>query len=218
MRTQSSLQRTAYLESVFGLPDSDLQEIQEEMRRQGCEGMGLSGSEIRLLQFFVKSLGLRRILEVGTLFGRSCLGLARALPEGGEIVSLERNPKNFEVASQFVKASPEASRVRLILGEAAKSLQELSKEEPFDMMLIDADKAAYPQYLDWAEHHLRPGGLIVGDNSFLWGGVWGEPWKEASPKAIEAMKSFNQRLADQTRYLSMVVPSEEGITLAIKKF
>lgn len=77
-------------------------------------------------------------------------------------------------------------------------------------------KLAYSKYLDWAEQHVRPGGLIVGDNTFLWGGVYDEPSEDIGQKSIQAMKEFNQRLADPAKYNSTLIPTVEGLTVAQK--
>ena len=93
---------------------------------------------------------------------------------------------------------------------------------PFDMVFIDADKINYHAYLDWAEQNIRKGGIIVADNTFLFGTVWQDSPPEnrtpASPAAWKAMRGFNERLSDNSRYMGTIVPTAEGLTVAIKRF
>ncbi|MBX3040370.1 MAG: O-methyltransferase [Bdellovibrionaceae bacterium] len=217
MREKTKSAQEQYLEANFGLPDEDLKAIQEEMICQHCEGMALSTPELRILQFLIRLNGARRVLEIGTLFGRSSLALARALPDDGQLVTIERSAVNHGVAQGFFEKSPEASRIRSLLGDAKEVLKTLENEPPFDFILIDADKAGYLDYLLWAEKHLRVGGVIVGDNSFLWGGVWDDPEADVKAATAEKMKEFNRRLADPERYSSMVIPTAEGMTVAQKR-
>jgi predicted O-methyltransferase YrrM len=101
-------------------------------------------------------------------------------------------------------------------------LNELAASAPYDMVFIDADKPGYPEYLDWAEEYVRKGGLIVGDNTLLFGHVWSEsaPQGAGAPSrtAWNAMREFNRRLADPAKYHSVLIPTEEGMTVAIKLF
>jgi caffeoyl-CoA O-methyltransferase len=86
------------------------------------------------------------------------------------------------------------------------------------MVFIDANKSAYLEYLDWAINNTTRGGLIVGDNTFLFGGVYGESRNErSSQNQIKVMKEFNRRLADQTIFESCLIPTSEGLTVGIRK-
>lgn len=214
MREKTKSAQERYLEANFGLPDEDLKAIQDEMVRQHCEGMALSTPELRILQFLIRLSGAKRVLEIGTLFGRSSLALARALPADGQVTTIEKSAVNHRVAQGFFEKSPEASKIRSLLGDAREVLQGLEGEAPFDFVLIDADKAGYLDYLLWAEKHLRAGGVIVGDNSFLWGGVWDDPEADVKAATAEKMKEFNRRLSDPRSYSSMVIPTLEGMTVA----
>ena len=106
--------------------------------------------------------GARRILEIGTLGGYSTIWLARALPEGGRLVSLEAALPHAEVARANIARAGLAERVEVIVGPALETLPDL--RGPFDMVFIDADKRANPDYLGWALRLSRPGTVIVCDN------------------------------------------------------
>jgi predicted O-methyltransferase YrrM len=108
----------------------------------------------------------RRVLEIGLLGGYSTLWMARGLPEGGRIITLESNPRHAEVARKNLERAGLLDRVEIRLGRAVESLPVLqgSGAGPFDLIFIDADKPSNPQYLEWALKLGRPGTAIVVDN------------------------------------------------------
>jgi predicted O-methyltransferase YrrM len=214
MRIQTPQQK--YVNEVFGLDDAELLTVRDELHRQSLDFMSISASEARILQFFARAMGVRKIVEVGTLFGYSALAMAKALPEDGVLWNLEKNPVNFEISSGFFGKFSAGKRVRPLLGDALENLSSIEKDGPFDLVFIDADKGNYANYLDWAEKNVRRGGYIVGDNTFLWGGVWDQPSEELPEKSVKAMKEFNLRLSDASKYNSTIIPTAEGMTIAQK--
>lgn len=206
-----------YLNEVFGLVDPDLEPVRRRLETAGVEFMALSGHELRLLRFLVRGFRVKTIVEIGTLYGYSALGLAGALPEDGHLWTIENNEAHWRAADEAFRGSRFGSRITSLCGDARAQLEKL--QGPFDMCFIDANKSAYGDYLDWAERNVRRGGLIVGDNSFLWGGVYGTSNNPKSgPAQIEAMRTFNSRLADPARYDSTLIPTAEGLTIGVKLF
>jgi predicted O-methyltransferase YrrM len=120
----------------------------------------------KLLQLLATVQGARRILEVGTLGGYSTIWLARALPDDGELVTLELEPRHAAVARENLDSAGFGDMVEIRIGPAATSLQELVDErgEPFDFIFIDANKDGYPKYLELSLQLSRPGTVIVADN------------------------------------------------------
>lgn len=116
----------------------------------------------KLLHLLARSMGARRILEVGTLGGYSTIWLARALPAGGEVVTCEVSPRHAEVARANLDRAGVGDRVRIVLGPALETLPGV--EGPFDMVFVDADKVSNAEYLDHAVRLSRPGALVVVDN------------------------------------------------------
>jgi predicted O-methyltransferase YrrM len=122
----------------------------------------LTGSFLALLAHTVKA---RRILEVGTLGGYSAIWMARALPAGGHLVTIELNPRNAEVARANFARADVARKIDLRIGAALDVLPTLVDEgHAFDMAFIDADKENNAAYADWAATLVRPGGLVIVDN------------------------------------------------------
>jgi len=123
--------------------------------------------EARLLEALIVVSGARSVLELGTFTGVGALAMAAALPTGGRVVTLERDPDNAAMARGHIAASPLADRIELIEGDAREKLPGLAG--PFDLVWIDAWKADYPHYLDAVLPKLAPRGIIVADNMFRHG-------------------------------------------------
>ena len=111
-------------------------------------------------------------------------------------------------------------KIHFIHGPAMESLKKLEEREaPFDMVFIDADKSAYMDYLRWSNKNLKPGGLLVGDNTFsLWCCFMESRKKEQDEKALKIMKQFNKEMADSGEYISTLIPTEEGLTVGMKRY
>ncbi len=116
----------------------------------------------KLLHLLARVSGARRILEIGTLGGYSTIWLARALPDGGEVVTIEAEPAHADVARANLERAGVADRVDIRVGAALEVLPTLSG--PFDLVFIDADKESNTRYLDWAARLGREGALVVLDN------------------------------------------------------
>lgn len=178
----------------------------------------IAPEEGRLLQLLIRLGGFKRILEIGTHAGYSTLWMAMALPQDGRIFTIERDQNRIRMAREtFQHVEEHSSKITLLEGKALDVLKTLEDQVPFDMVFIDADKLNYLNYLNWAKHHVRKGGLIIGDNTFLSGAVYGEPTTDRiSPSALKSVHEFNQQLGDQTLYVSTMLPTKEGWTMGIK--
>lgn len=210
--------RNAYIEKVFGIEDDHLQKIKKVAQTHDRLGMQISASEGRILQSLVRWTGAQKIVEIGTLYGYSTLWMARGLSESGRIISLEKSSEHAELAKESLSETEVSSKVEIIVGDAEENLNSLHDQGPFDFVFIDANKGSYPLYLDWAEKNVKSGGLIVGDNTFLFGGVYGgetsDKWGE---KQIQGMKNFNSQLANADKFQSCMIPTLEGMTIAMKR-
>ena len=139
----------------------------------GLPPVQVEATQGKLLQLFILSIGAKRILEVGTLGGYSSIWMARGLPLGGKMVTLELDPAHAAVATSNFDRAGLGHIIELRLGAATDSLAALHSEgaEPYDFVFIDADKASIPQYYDWVLNLTHPGSLIVVDNVVRGGGV-----------------------------------------------
>lgn len=160
------------------------------------------------LALMVKLIGARRVLEIGTFTGLSSLCMAEALPEGGRIVCCDLSEEFTVHARRAWEQAGLANRITLLLGPALETLQTL--EGPFDMAFLDADKPNYPLYLAELKRLVRPGGLIVADNT-LWSGRVMDS-QDRSP-ATEGIRSFNHLAASSTDLEVVLLPIADGVTV-----
>jgi predicted O-methyltransferase YrrM len=139
----------------------------------GLPSIDVTPNQGKLLELLARMQGASTILELGTLGGYSTIWLARALPEGGRVVTLESEPRHAEVASSNIARAGFSDVVDLRVGPALETLPRLLDEGlgPFDLIFIDADKKTYPDYFGWALRLSRPGTVIIADNVVRRGGV-----------------------------------------------
>ena len=204
----------AYIERLFAREDEVLRELRAEIARRGMPEIYITPEEGKLLQVLLAAVGARRVLEIGALAGYSAIWMARALPPGGKLITLEIEPTYAELAREFARRAGLAGVIEVRLGVAMESLRQLVEERvaPFDACFIDADKAGYPAYLQWALRLVRPGGIILGDN-VLWGGlVLEEPPRDDDTLALQV---FNRRLATDPNLVSTIIPIRDGLAVAV---
>ena len=153
--------------------DPILESALEASVAAGLPAIAVSPNQGKLLQILAQIAGARSILEIGTLGGYSTIWLARALPPGGRLITLELDPKHAEVAKLNVSRADLQDLVDVRIGDALKTLPKLSAERrgPFDLIFIDADKQHIPEYFEWALKLSRAGTLIIVDNVVRDGGV-----------------------------------------------
>jgi predicted O-methyltransferase YrrM len=152
-------------EKLIGIDDAlDAALTNSEM--SGLPAINVAPTQGKFLQLLARISGARSILEIGTLGAYSTIWLARALPDGGQLVSLEYDKNHAEVAQQNIEHAGLADRVEIIQGAALDNLPSLVSDSraPFDLVFVDADKQNNPAYVNWALKMTRPGSIIVVDN------------------------------------------------------
>lgn len=186
--------------------------IREELQERGLPEIQVSPLEGRLLAVLAASAGATRLLEVGTLGGSSALWLVSLLPGHARLVTLEKDPDHAELAREAFGRAGERDRIELREGDARETLSALPGDPPFDLVFLDADKTGYPTYLEASTALLRPGGLVLADNTF-----WkGRATSEADPDddATAAIRDFNRTVAEDPRFEGVIVPVRDGLTVA----
>ena len=178
--------------------DPILEAALEANAAAGLPSIDVAPNQGKLLHLLAMTKGARRILEIGTLGGYSTIWLARALPAGGRLVTLEVEPKHAEVAQANLDRAGLSGVVEVRLGPAAGSLAQLHKEgvEPFDLIFIDADKQNIPTYLEWALKLAKPGALIVTDNVVREGAIVDA---ENADPAVQGVRTMFERMAAEPR-------------------
>jgi caffeoyl-CoA O-methyltransferase len=193
---------------VFAPEDEALRYALTVSREAGLPSINVSPIEGKLLHFLALISHARQILEIGTLGGYSGLWLARALPPGGRLITLEMNPHHAAVARQVFEHAGVSDRVEIRLGVALELLPALESEGPFDLIFIDADKPPYPRYLEWALRLSHPGSIIVADNCLRNGRAFREPVDEVSA----AIVAYRRRVTEDPRLLSLALNIDEHYT------
>jgi caffeoyl-CoA O-methyltransferase len=190
--------------------------------RQNAETRGLpqiqvSPTDARHLEVLVRLLGAKKSVEIGTLGGYSGIAIARGMGAGGRLHTFELDPHHAEVAKAAFQHARLMAEIKIHEGPALENLPSINNQAPFDLVFIDADKVNYPRYLAWATDHLRIGGAVVGDNTFAWGKIhraFDLPADEAKP--VNALREFNHILATSARFRTTILPTGEGMTVAVK--
>lgn len=162
-----------YISGLLVPSDPALDAALQASRAAGLPSIQVSAAQGKLLHLLARLGRARRILEIGTLGGYSAIWLARALPAGGRLVTLEVDPTHARVAMANVEAAGLAEVTELRLGLALDSLAQLSAEgcEPFDLVFIDADKPTIPEYFTWSLRLSAPGSVIIVDNAVRGGAL-----------------------------------------------
>jgi len=188
-------------------------------QKAGLPAIDVSRLQGKFLELLVRISGARRILEIGTLGGYSTIWLARGLPEGGRIVTLEFDPHHAEVARANLEHAGVVDRVDLRVGRAIDTLPKLENtaDSPFDLIFIDADKESYPEYLDWALRLSRVGTVIVADNVVREGKV---VEADCDDERVQGVRRFTERLAAEPRLNATVLQNVgtkgyDGLALAV---
>jgi predicted O-methyltransferase YrrM len=187
-----------YITGLFAHNDDALDAALRESAAAGLPGIHVSPVQGKLLHLLARAQGARTILEIGTLGGYSTIWLARALPPGGRLVTLEAEPRHAEVARVNIARAGLAEIVELRVGRALDLLPRIAEEArgPFDLIFIDADKAGYPDYFPWALRLSRRGGLIIADNVVRKGAVVDE---HSSDPSVQAVRRMNELVAREGR-------------------
>ncbi len=206
-----------YIRKLYAPQDALLDDVDATLHRIGFP-IHIGAEEGKLLQLLIRMNQIKTIVEIGTLAGYSTVWMARALPENGHIYTINKDKLHIETAKETFSTCEVKDRITMLEGTAQTMLPTLEIHAPFDMIFIDADKISYPEYLDWAEKNIRVGGLIVADNTLLGGAVTlASPPDNIAPTTWRNMRQFNERLAEENRYTSVMIATQEGLTIAIKK-
>jgi predicted O-methyltransferase YrrM len=199
--------------------DAVLEEVLRSSNAANLPSIQVTANQARLLHFLVRIQGARSILEIGTLGGYSTIWLARALPPGGRLITLESEPTHAEVARANFAQAGLSGVVDLRLGLALNTLPQLASEGcgPFDFIFIDADKPSNPDYFRWALRFSRRGSVIVIDNVVREGAVV-DPNSE-DPR-VQGVRRLVELLAAEPRVSATTIQTVgskgyDGFTLAL---
>ncbi|MCA9884539.1 MAG: O-methyltransferase [Anaerolineae bacterium] len=208
-----------YLEARY-VPNEDvLETVLNNTEAADIRAINVAPNQGKMLMLFAQICGAKRILEIGTLAGYSAIWMARALPQDGQIISLEYDPRHADVARKNIALAGFADKVDVRVGLAVDSLAQMVEagEGPFDFIFIDADKPSNPQYLDYALKLSRPGTVIVADNVVRDGAVIDA---HSSDPNVQGVRKFNDLVAASPRLNATAIQTVgskgyDGFALAI---
>lgn len=191
-----------YLGDLLAPADEQLDAALQANRAAELPAIDVSRLQGKFLQVMVAITQPRRVLEIGLLGGYSTIWMARALPQGGRIVSLEFSSKHAEVARQNLAHAGLLDRVDIRVGKALDTLPGLQPLAPFDFIFIDADKPSNPQYLEWALKLSRPGTAILVDNVVRDGKV---PDANSTDPDVQGTRQMFEIMAAEPRLSSVAL-------------
>ena len=183
-----------YLNELIVRPDAALNSALEASRAGRLPRIAVSAPQGKLLNLLARAMGARRILEIGTLGGYSAIWLARALPPGGRLISLEYSPKHAQVARANLERAGLAEVAEVRVGRGLDLVPTLTG--PFDFFFIDADKEGYPDYFRACLGLSRPGSVMVFDNMVREGEVIDSATRDAD---VRAARRLYQDIAAEPR-------------------
>jgi caffeoyl-CoA O-methyltransferase len=208
-----------YLHDVFGRPDEQLATLMQRAVAAGLPDIAVSADVGRMLQLLAmmacRGQGARgAIIEVGTLAGYSGIWLARGLPPHGKLTTLELDPKHAAFAQSEFQRAGVGGQVSIITGAALDVLPRLAREmgaASIDLAFIDAVKTEYLRYFEVLKPMIRPGGLLVADNTLGSGNWWIDCESDPTRTAVDA---FNRAVATDPDFVASCVPIREGVVIA----
>jgi predicted O-methyltransferase YrrM len=206
-----------YIGEICLAPDASLDAALRNSSAAGLPAINVSPAQGKLLHLLARMQGARKILEIGTLGGYSTIWLARALPPGGRLITLEYEPKHAAVAKTNIEGAKLSDRVEIRIGAAIESLPHLVSEGPFDFVFIDADKVSTADYFNWALRLTKPGSVIIVDNVIRKGAVIDASSTDAS---VMAIRRFNDLLKTEKRVSATTIQTVgskgyDGFTIAL---
>lgn len=196
-----------------------LKELDRRTHVQSLNPRMISGHlEGRILKLTTRLCGAKRVLELGTFTGYSALCFAEGVGEDGEVVTVDRDDENGELAAEYFEKSGMGDRIRQVTGDALERIEEMKRngEGLFDLVFIDADKREYRAYLEAVYPLVKSGGVIMADNT-LWDGHVVEPEHQKDAQTRGVME-FNDSVKGDDRFSDLVIlPLRDGLSIMRKR-
>ncbi len=193
--------------------DEFLRQLKQAAVAAGIPAIWIAPEQASFMRILLRLARAREVIEVGTLAGYSAIAMARALPEGGRVRTIEIEPKHAEFAERWIARSDVAGRVQVLRGAGMDVLRTFAPDSA-DAAFLDADKASYPRYLAECLRIVRQGGLIMVDNALAFGQLL-DP--KPTDREVPAVRAFNQHIAKVRELESVIVPLGDGLWVAVKR-
>lgn len=206
-----------YIENLSANENQNQLKARENSEKLGLGAISLSKAEAQILQFQLLNTNAKKVVEIGTLTGLSALYMLEVLPQDACLWTLEKSPEHAQMAEKVLAEDIKNGRCKIVVGDAQEKLKELSAQGPFDAVFIDGNKAAYLDYFKWALENTSAGALIVADNVFLAGAVWGDQsLQRFNDKQVRVVNEMNELAFKSKNLKSVILPTEEGLLICKK--
>jgi caffeoyl-CoA O-methyltransferase len=196
--------------------DNVQRDLQEETQKKTGDfsRMQIGTDQAVLMEMLARAMGARRAIEVGTFTGFSALAIARGMGPEGRLLCCDVSEEWTALGRAAWERAGVSDRIELRLGPALDTLRSLPAQEQYDLAFVDADKEGYPAYYDELLPRLRPGGLLLADNTLQSGRVVDD---NATDPSTEAIRAFNDRVASDDRVTVALLPIGDGVTFVQKR-
>lgn len=207
---------SSYIHNVTVKESPILQALREETAQMTESRMQISREQGQFMSLIVKLINAKRIIEVGVFTGYSSLCMAKELPDDGHIIACDVSEQWTNIAKRYWAEAGVTDKIDLRLApanETLATLRESGYDGQFDLVFIDADKENYLTYYEQCLALLRPGGLMLVDNT-LWSGKVADPNNNDEPTI--GVRQFNDLVANDSRVMSSLLTISDGVTLVYK--
>lgn len=204
-----------YMRDNFSCDDDFLVKLKEEALEADLPSIFIAPEQGKFLQFLLKTINAKYVLEIGTLAGYSAIAMARALPKDGKLITLELFEHHANFARQKVKEAGLEHKIEVVHARGMEFLNNFHPDYELDFVFVDADKNKYWKYLQATTPLLRQGGIFAADNAFAYGFLL-DTAPERSPEDVKSIKSFNMAFKDHPAYETTLVPMGDGLILGTK--
>ena len=202
-----------YIAERTASEDDLLRALKQAAIAEGIPPIWVAPEQASFMQILLRLARASEVVEVGTLAGYSAIVMARALPAGGHVRSIEISEKHAGFARRWIAKSDVADRIEVSLGAGMDVLPKFATDSA-DVAFLDADKGSYPQYLAECLRIVRQGGLILVDNAFAFGELFAEQPRD---NEVGAIRAFNEIMAAEKRLQSVIVPIGDGLWVGVKR-
>ncbi len=220
-RTEITPELEEYICRNFSAEDEFLAALKRQGLMLKIPEISITPDQGQLLQFLIKSINAKNILEIGTLAGYSAIIMARALPDDGKLTTLETNNLHYSFAKEKVSEAGLDDKIELIRSFALDYIKSLEVREQFDLIFMDADKSNLITYVELCTPLLRKGGIIAVDNAFALGNLTVEDPEfdeihKHRIKDVYAVREFNEYLRDNKNYFTSLLSLGDGMLISLK--
>lgn len=211
--TPVTAEHIGYLAERTASEDAFLLDLKRAATAEGIPPIWIAPEQASFMQILLRAARAKEVVEIGTLAGYAAIAMARALPKGGRVRTIEIEEKHAAFAERWIAKSDVAGKVEVLRGAGADVLPGFEADSA-DAAFLDADKKSYPLYLAESLRIVRRGGLILVDNAFAFGELFAE---RPTRGEVADVRAFNEIMANNLALQSIIVPIGDGLWVGVKK-